>query len=299
VANGDNYSVTGGQTLTVIAPGVLGNDTDLQHDPLTARLTNLPRHGTLAFSGDGSFIYVPNPGFSGTDTFTYAAYDVTSNLAGAQATVTIMVAPAPPVAYGGNYSVTGGQTLTIPAPGVLGNDSDLEHDPLTARVIGLPSHGRLALAGDGSFTYVPAPRFSGSDSFTYTAYDQATNLASAPATVTITVAPTPTPTFLGEFTLTAGKGRKKQVIGWQLNFSAPLDAGAAQNIGNYHVVQPRRSKHSAPKGVRVLSATYNPGNNSVMLVLGKSTAGKPLMLTATGLVGAAGSPVATIITALQ
>jgi hypothetical protein len=64
------------------------------------------------------------------------------------------------------------------------------------------------------------------------------------------------------------------------------------------MVQPGRTKRSAPKNVPVLSATYNAGNNSVTLVLGKSTTGKPFTLTATGLLSAGGDPVATIVTSL-
>lgn len=76
VANPDTYSTLQGQTLTVAAPGVLANDTDAQGDPLTAIKVTDPANGILsAFNADGSFTYVPNAGFAGTDTFTYKAND--------------------------------------------------------------------------------------------------------------------------------------------------------------------------------------------------------------------------------
>ena len=61
--------------------------------------------------------------------------------------------------------------LTVPAPGVLGNDSDPDGDPLTAVLVTGPSHGSLTLNANGSFSYTPAADFAGSDSFTYRASD--------------------------------------------------------------------------------------------------------------------------------
>ena len=59
----------------------------------------------------------------------------------------------------------------VPAPGVLGNDTDVEGDPLTAIKVSDPLHGTLTLNADGSFTYTPNGNFNGNDSFTYKAND--------------------------------------------------------------------------------------------------------------------------------
>jgi hypothetical protein len=119
-------------------------------------------------------------------------------------------------------------------------------------------------------------------------------------TPTPTPSPTlsPTPTLMGEMPLTSGQGRKKKITGYRLEFSAPLDAGVASGVAHYSVTQPGRTRHSAPRNVPVLSVAYNAGSPSVTLVLGKSTAGKPLTLTAQGLIGANGNSVATIVTQL-
>ena len=45
--------------------------------------------------------------------------------------------------------------LTVGAPGVLGNDSDADGDPLTAVLVSGVSNGSLTLNSDGSFTYTP------------------------------------------------------------------------------------------------------------------------------------------------
>jgi VCBS repeat-containing protein len=95
----DNAYATNAETeLSIAAPGVLGNDTDADGDPLTAIPNVDPPNGILNLSADGSFTYTPNANFTGLDTFTYHANDGTadSNIA----TVTITVSPRkdPPVA---------------------------------------------------------------------------------------------------------------------------------------------------------------------------------------------------------
>jgi hypothetical protein len=88
----DSYSMTQGTTLNVAAPGVLGNDTDADGDPLTAAKLSDPANGTLAFNANGSFGYTPNAAFTGSVTFTYRANDGTAD--SNTATVTITVNPA-------------------------------------------------------------------------------------------------------------------------------------------------------------------------------------------------------------
>jgi VCBS repeat-containing protein len=75
----------------------------------------------------------------------------------------------------------------VAAPGVLGNDSDPDGDPLTAVLVAGPSHGSLTLNANGSFSYTPAADVAGADSFSYRASDG--TLTSNVATVTLTVTP--------------------------------------------------------------------------------------------------------------
>ena len=96
-----------------------------------------------------------------------------------------------PVAVSDAYSFQEGSILTVIAPGVLANDEDAEGDPLTARLVGPPSHGIVALTLDGSFIYLHDRSETLSDSFTYVANDG--NEDSNVATVTITVVPIEAP----------------------------------------------------------------------------------------------------------
>jgi VCBS repeat-containing protein len=183
-ADGAGGALTGQVAFdcTSSVPGVLANDTDPNPaTTLTAVLVSNPAHGTVVFNPDGSFSYAPVPGFMGTDSFTYLANDgsFSSNVA----TVTLTVAS--PVANNDSYTMIANTTLSVAAPGVLANDTDPHHLPLTAVLVAQPAHGTLALGADGSFTYTPAANFLGTDSFTYLASDGQD--LSAVATVTIEV----------------------------------------------------------------------------------------------------------------
>ncbi|HEU0130070.1 MAG TPA: Ig-like domain-containing protein [Mycobacteriales bacterium] len=94
---------------------------------------------------------------------------------------------APPVANNDAYSVAEDGSLSPAAPGVLGNDTDPEGQPITAVLSAGPAHAAsFTLNANGSFTYAPAANYSGSDSFTYRAHD-GIQASSSPATVSITV----------------------------------------------------------------------------------------------------------------
>ncbi|MGH9223069.1 MAG: Ig-like domain-containing protein, partial [Acidimicrobiales bacterium] len=77
-------------------------------------------------------------------------------------------------------------TLRVAAPGVLGNDHDVEASALIAKLIAPPQNGYAVLGLDGSLTYTPSGSFSGVDTLRYAACD--TSDACTETTVTITVA---------------------------------------------------------------------------------------------------------------
>lgn len=96
----------------------------------------------------------------------------------------------PVIASPDTYATTEDATLSVPAPGVLANDSGVT---LTAELVTLAEHGATTLNADGSFTYVPHPNFNGVDSFQYQARRGST--VSDVATVTITVGAVNDPPF--------------------------------------------------------------------------------------------------------
>ena len=89
IARPDIYFAARNTRLTVRAPGVLRNDFSSAGSPLTAQLLRGPRSGTLTLAPDGSFIYVPRPGFRGFDFFFYRA--VNSNASSNPTLVILLV----------------------------------------------------------------------------------------------------------------------------------------------------------------------------------------------------------------
>jgi subtilisin-like proprotein convertase family protein len=83
----------------------------------------------------------------------------------------ITTANGVPTAGGETFQAQAGKPLTVPADGVLGNDSDPDGDPLEAILAGPPRQGTLALQADGGFTYTPKKKAKGKDSFAYLAQD--------------------------------------------------------------------------------------------------------------------------------
>jgi len=185
VAVADSYNVDEDQTLTVNTPGVLTNDSDNDGDPLTAVLQSDVAHGTLNLNANGSFTYTPTADFNGTDSFTYAASDGSSNSNTVIVTIIVNAVNDVPVAKDDNYNVNEDSTLNIPVPGVLSNDTDADNDALTVSIVSNAQHGNVTLNADGSFLYTPDAEYSGTDTFTYSASDS--NANSNTATVTITV----------------------------------------------------------------------------------------------------------------
>jgi len=191
-AANDSYSVAEDGTLTATAgdltyPGVLDNDT--AGGPLTASLVSNVAAGTLALSNDGSFTYTPNSNFNGNDQFAYVANEGGPNSNVATVIITVTPVNDAAVASLDGYNAIAGQMLSVAAPGVLGNDSDIDGDTLTAVQFGAAPAGTLVLNPNGSFNYTPAGAAGAVESFQYVANDGTVD--STPATVTITVAAPP------------------------------------------------------------------------------------------------------------
>jgi len=170
--------------------------------PLTAyTLVSKPMHGTLTYLATGmpanlgtliglppTLVYTPTVGFHDVDTFTFTVTDgyLTSDLA----TVSITVF-GKPTAYAKSVITSGGAPVTITLTG-----TDPLGLPITAYTLAtLPAHGTLTDTATGlpvalgtlpspHLTFTPTPGYTGTDSFTYTVYND--HLTSAPATVRIT-----------------------------------------------------------------------------------------------------------------
>lgn len=152
-----------GNATSTLRQGVLLNDNAALFN---ARVAVPPANGSLVLRTNGSFSYTPNPNFSGEDSFVYIASNggVDSNPATVRLLVTFV--NDRPLAATDAYT-NGIATLSVPAPGVLGNDRDADGDTLTAQIVGTAPAG-LTVNSNGSFTYTGAP---GTVQFRYRAND--------------------------------------------------------------------------------------------------------------------------------
>ncbi len=101
----------------------------------------------------------------------------------------------PPISVPDRYETEEDRALLIPpSAGVLANDTDADEDPLSAVLISEPVHGELTMQPNGSFAYVPAPDYFGTDEFQYITFDHRSALE--PATVTLEIRPTYDPVEL-------------------------------------------------------------------------------------------------------
>lgn len=118
VTNPDIYVTGIGQQLLVYQnDGPLKNDGGQWNQGWTVQLLMAPSQGAFALNADGSFGYVPPPGFVGTTTFAYqASY---AGKTSAPTTVTIYVGQTPT----NTGSATGGSVVTVPTQ--VSNDSVL------------------------------------------------------------------------------------------------------------------------------------------------------------------------------
>jgi large repetitive protein len=92
VAQADARSVPANLPFGEAAPGVLANDTDPEGDALSAVLNDNASNGSVLLNANGGFLYTPNLGFTGQDSFTYHAEDPFGG-SSAVVTVTLTVGP--------------------------------------------------------------------------------------------------------------------------------------------------------------------------------------------------------------
>jgi VCBS repeat-containing protein len=174
--------------------------TDIDSPTLTYVVVSGPSHGTLTTfdASTGAFTYAPAANYNGADAFTFKAND--GSLDSNVATVGITVTPVndPPVAN--DASATTAEDTTL-----IGSvtAADVDGDALTYSSVGGAAHGTVTVSPNGTFIYVPAANFDGSDSFQFKANDGQAD--SNVATVSITVTPVNDPPVAGDGSLTTAE----------------------------------------------------------------------------------------------
>jgi RHS repeat-associated protein len=142
-----DQSVAVGQNLTIQTDA-----TDPEVDPLAYELLAAPAGMTI--DANGLIEFTPTVSQSGPYSVNVRVTDP-FDLSDSESFVVTVLANNAPVGLDDGYELHFNDVLTVPAPGVLGNDSDPDGDPLTAQLVTGPAVGSVTLNADGSFEYTP------------------------------------------------------------------------------------------------------------------------------------------------
>jgi len=198
-AMGDFYNVNEDEVLSVpVEQGVIANDIFPLDSSITAELVQSPSHGTVDFEPDGSFTYVPNSDYFGSEAFSYRLYDGErySNTAGVR--IYVNSVNDPPIALDQNLRtfmndplelelvfVDDGGGISISANGQNNIAHYNLHDSGYTFSISELAHGG-SLEGEAPIlVYRPKQDYIGDDGFTFTVNDG--EYESNPAAITITI----------------------------------------------------------------------------------------------------------------
>jgi len=159
VAVDDSATTIIGQPVTLTT---LSNDSDADGDTLTITNVATPSNGTAVISG-GEIIYTPNPGFTGTDSFSYIISDGNGGTATATETVDVVKDVKDDVyinAEPDDVMVHPGETVSI---NVLANDGG---KGLIIEEVDTPLQGTVKIV-ENRIVYTANDDATGSDHFWY------------------------------------------------------------------------------------------------------------------------------------
>ncbi len=223
-AANDKAATKAGRSITVAGPGVLGND---HGSDLTVVTSGTAKHGTVSIAADGTFVYTPAKGFSGTDTVTYRAQDASGQQVDATVTVTVGI----DATKDAGHTIAGTPVTRDAAHGLLAND---QGTGLSAALARKAAHGTVTVQPTGAYVYTPAAVFTGTDTFTYTVTDASGQTTTATATMTVVAA------------AVATDDSATGTVGHQVTID-PLDndsgtGGAAFETATLHLIDPKTGK---------------------------------------------------------
>jgi hypothetical protein len=252
----DSYTAAANNVLRVtVDRGVLNNDTDVENDPLAAVLVAGPAHGSLVLNIDGSFLYAPAPGFTGTDAFTYRADEGGGRFSDVTpATITVMTVNQPPVAAGVSLQAVSG----VPIGGV---PIATFTDPDTNE--GASNFTAIVDFGDGSAP-VPAMIVADSAGFHVMADHVYTNTTGGALTRTATITVTEPGVGMSRATTTVAVTPAAMNLGGSLT-----GAGAAP--GGFTDTRTPSFGGTAPTG-STIRVTAQPAGGGAALSLGQVVA---------------------------
>lgn len=197
----------------------MGNDPDGW--TVQMRPAELPEHGALSSCGPSSCVYVADPGYTGSDSFSVIAGDGFLESQPAVHGLNVVPNQAPAAApdtkaYPDDLQFDEWFPLSV---------SDPEGDPLEVQVVAQPAHGTVLYCAPQACAYQPEPGFSGTDSFTWRATD---GHATTP-TITQKIVVAPAPHLGTKLRLSTTRAAVGSTVSWR---ATTTNSGAkdAQNV---------------------------------------------------------------------
>lgn len=178
IANAATFTTNVNTTLNNVLSG-----SDVDGDTLTYSPGGVaPTHGSIFIRSNGTFTYTPATSFHGTDTFTFKVNDGVTDSAEALVNITINAVNTAPIANGADFTLNEDTSLSDSLSGF-----DAQSDPLQFFAGSVTAaHGTVVVNLNGTFNYVPAANFNGSDTFSYKVNDGQLNSVEAFVNVTVT-----------------------------------------------------------------------------------------------------------------
>ncbi len=186
VAQNDNYTVDE-DPAAPLTGNVGNNDSGLGDAPVQFVIHTNVSNGNISLATNGTFEYIPNNDFHGSDGFDYIVTDADGDKDTARVIIQVNSVNDIPESYSDSYTV---EEKTNPGytdltGNILNNDIGLG-DTVSVVLITTPAKGKLTLEQDGSFTFIPEEQKYGNDGFTYRLKDN-DNEESAITNVTISI----------------------------------------------------------------------------------------------------------------
>ncbi len=159
---------------------------DLDGDTLSYSLNGGPTHGTVTLDpASGGYTYTPAANYHGPDSFVVRVIDGQGGSTQVSVAITVTPVNDGPVASPDSLTATRNTAATYGVAQLLGNDSDIDGDPLTLVGVSNGVGGSVVLNPNGTVTFTPDANFVGQASFTYTVTDGS---LTSTGSVTVTIA---------------------------------------------------------------------------------------------------------------
>ncbi|WP_442795256.1 Ig-like domain-containing protein, partial [Pelobium manganitolerans] len=199
-AKNDSYSTLEDTPITIKTPGIIINDSDPDDDDIRVAVHTAKdpygdlgdidgdktsfktTNGRVILNAEGSFTYIPNKNFVGTEYFIYKATDGDLRSDYARVSIEVTAVNDPPNANDDHFTINEDEKLL---GSVALNDTDPENDEIKFTVVLPPTKGKLNLNKDGTFEYIPEANFHGTITFGYQVCDPDGLCDQATATIVV------------------------------------------------------------------------------------------------------------------